>query len=991
MVNDGIGNGNFTTLKPFAFWTQHVLPLVYGDEISYMETLSKMRDILNELIKNNNNLPEYIQQMIEEYISSGAIEEVIDNILASFILNVKFPPTGIPKAKGDGTTNDHDSIQGCIDYAAANGGGIVYLPAGKYLTSPLVLKSGVTLLGFGRYAVSLVLAGGATTHLITGTVSDAGILNMTLDAKMSSQVNRVDAIELIGNHIDIRGCLVRDCYTSINVQKDGTAVNICDVICEVASDACLRVGGTNGGLLVDGLDMTGLSTNLGTAYIVTDSNGDIYRNINIHGTGAIGIDVTGSQNYFDGKISGVTKDYDDISGDNTFNLFGKTRVENLTGEVNVSANEFSQTAVNGIVRQGANISDNSVNTHTINGKDVVLNPTNPVTYKEPAVLNKYFNYVNFKDTTNTPYKVLVGSNFTENLGTSPIYNVKEFGAIGDGITDDYQSFINALNEAKANSGKIIIPSGNYFLSQYIVTQEKYIYDNLGTYVKGSVIYSSKLKDSNYGSRFIWKIRWTDIQAYSPNINKNYQSGVYVPDTDSVWLGFAENVTEGAGDGKATILEVSKDFKTFKRTATDARLGHISDMTYNPKTKTVFVAPYKGNGVIYEVSPATMTIVNTHTITGLTNVKPVGDIEYIQKYNCYFAEDLNRISILDENFVAFHNFMIHNNDGGPISGFEPYLRPLGYGGQQGSTSIDGNFLLDIWITAELYTAGTGLFNPDLIEPEMKNYFFYQNNNVYEESEAAFVMNGILYLIGTSTDGAESGLYVRECYLTPNEDFVKPVNICRANDIRQTVYVNESLSATGDGTTPATAFNDLQLAFDYLDNEKETDLIILSNTVKTTPATLYNFNKKLMFLVANNNVINRPIVLYNSRNIYLQNANITGQGSSKGVQLRYGSTLETDSTVTFTNCAIGVSSENNCNARVSGSVFNGCTTCVSCQGNGEIYLQGTGSGNTNLVSIYSGGICIIGTARPTATNVSKSDSDGGLVVDGFTTVPAPMAEV
>ena len=143
MVNDGIGNGNFTTLKPFAFWTQHVLPLVYGDEISYMETLGKMRDILNELIKNNNNLPEYIQRMIEEYISSGAIEEVIDKILSNFILNVKYPPTGIPKAKGDGTTNDHDSIQACIDYASTNGGGIVYLPAGKYLTSPLVLKSGV--------------------------------------------------------------------------------------------------------------------------------------------------------------------------------------------------------------------------------------------------------------------------------------------------------------------------------------------------------------------------------------------------------------------------------------------------------------------------------------------------------------------------------------------------------------------------------------------------------------------------------------------------------------------------------------------------------------------------------------------------------------------------------------------------------------------------------------------------------------------------------
>ena len=428
MVNDGIGNGNFTTLKPFAFWTQHVLPSVYGDEISYAETLGKMGDILNELIKNNNNLPTYIQQMIEEYISSGAIESVIDNILSNFILNVKYPPTGVPKAKGDGTTNDHDSIQGCIDYAAGLGGGVVYLPAGKYLTSSLVLKPGVTLLGFGRYATSLILAGGATTHLITGTVSDAGLVNLTLNAKMSSQVNRVDAVELVGNHIDIRNCIVKDCYTSINVQKTGSAINICDVICEVASDACLRIGGTDGGLLVDGLEMTGLSTNLGVAYIVTDSNGDIYRNINIHGTGALGINVAGSQNYFDGKISGVTKDYEDLSGDNTFELFGKSSVKNYTNDVVENANAFSQVAANGIERQGANIGDNATNAYTVNANDVVLNPTNPLTYKTPTDLDRNFKSIKMKDSSNITYDVLVYK--------TPITGYNIFDTLADAVTSN---------------------------------------------------------------------------------------------------------------------------------------------------------------------------------------------------------------------------------------------------------------------------------------------------------------------------------------------------------------------------------------------------------------------------------------------------------------------------------------------------------------------------------------------------------------------------
>lgn len=430
MVNDGIGNGNFTTLKPFAFWTQHVLPLVYGDEISYMETLGKMRDILNELIKNNNNLPEYIQRMIEEYISSGAIEEVIDKILSNLILNVKYPPAGVPKAKGDGTTNDHDSIQGCIDYAAGLGGGVVYLPAGKYLTSSLVLKPGVTLLGFGRYATSLILAGGATTHLITGTVSDAGLANLTLNAKMSSQVNSVDAVELIGNHIDIKNCIVKDCYTAINIQKNGTAVNICDVICAVASDACLRIGGTDGGLLVDGLEMTGLSTNLGVAYIVTDSNGDIYRNINIHGTGALGIDVAGSQNYFDGKISGVAKDYEDLGGDNTFELFGKSSVKNYT------------------------------NAYTVNAKDVVLNPTNPLTYKTPTPHVSGLSYVEFKDTVSA-YKVVVSNNM-DSIVVNPNNTVRLYAGV-DGLD------ITSVLENLTDDTTLVLTKGTYYTTKNNIT------------------------------------------------------------------------------------------------------------------------------------------------------------------------------------------------------------------------------------------------------------------------------------------------------------------------------------------------------------------------------------------------------------------------------------------------------------------------------------------------------------------------------------------
>ena len=82
---------NFTEVKPLCYWVQHILPLVYDDSLSYMELLGRVTKRLNELIENNNKLPDYIIELIKEYISSGEIEKVLAEVLANYMLNVKFP------------------------------------------------------------------------------------------------------------------------------------------------------------------------------------------------------------------------------------------------------------------------------------------------------------------------------------------------------------------------------------------------------------------------------------------------------------------------------------------------------------------------------------------------------------------------------------------------------------------------------------------------------------------------------------------------------------------------------------------------------------------------------------------------------------------------------------------------------------------------------------------------------------------------------------
>lgn len=71
------------------------------------------------------------------------------------IYNVKNDSRLKLKAAGDGVSNDREAIQAAIDLAAANGGGIVYLPAGRYKIvytsgSGITMQSRVVLKGEGR-------------------------------------------------------------------------------------------------------------------------------------------------------------------------------------------------------------------------------------------------------------------------------------------------------------------------------------------------------------------------------------------------------------------------------------------------------------------------------------------------------------------------------------------------------------------------------------------------------------------------------------------------------------------------------------------------------------------------------------------------------------------------------------------------------------------------------------------------------------------------
>jgi lysophospholipase L1-like esterase len=473
---------DFTNVDPVKCCAWLVLPTVYDESLSYGEQLNKFCKALNELIENNNNLPGYVAEMIQNYITSGAIDEVVRNILANYILNVKYPPKGITPAVGDGSADDTDAIQGCIDYAFNQGGGCVYFPYGKYLSRSLTLRSGVSLVGFDRYSTRIVQRGGDTKPLVSGeNVQNVQINNLTLDGNNEVQTDELDVVNVLG----------KDCLFTNLIIKSGYQ--------------CLVYNGLGGSLQVDNVDFGGavrkvavimgkdivqfnnvkfnnLSKVQGECVLDVTSNTGVY-NFTSTALSPVCLKCSGSRNTFIFKCENSTINFEDWGENNNYNVLGYEIKEQLaskksstisgnsitniknnneldvdgnnslnidgTSTVNIggiSTNVFNSDVSLGVkgTYTGNFSSDNIENCETkkiINSNDIILNPVNPITYKSPVSLNEYFDYVPFKDYDGNEYKVL--ANFKKIIKDDYI------AIIGDSFSSNEQDSLDARGGAES--------------------------------------------------------------------------------------------------------------------------------------------------------------------------------------------------------------------------------------------------------------------------------------------------------------------------------------------------------------------------------------------------------------------------------------------------------------------------------------------------------------------------------------------------------------
>lgn len=450
----------FINVKPLWGCIQRVLPQVYDDTLSYQELLYKVISKLNELIENNNKLPGYIADLIREYISSGEIEKVLAEVLANYMLNVKFPPAGLTPATGDGSSDDTEAIQGCIDYAFNHGGMAIYFPSGSYLTQPLVLKNKCTMFGYDRYNTRLVLKGGANTAMLTGNVDELTLTGMGFDGNMDIQVNNVNLFDVTVGSAIITNVLLTDGYDLLKVVVNRD-LQLDDVIFNHAVENGLVVSG-DGYVQADNIIFKSVSALIGKNYVVLGCNDSILTKVKCEGASPNGVRITGNNNVVKMWNEGSTTAYVDEGQNNSVEVYTVSNVHKFSGSV--------ERHVSGAITDtaGSNVSETvggKKTVQTVKGYEEIIGDGKTVNvtgnFDEVVSGDKGETAININDTsvagrtetTGTNKTVIVKGNDSEDITGTKTENIGSNKQETVGGTK--VETITGMSTENANGGKVV--------------------------------------------------------------------------------------------------------------------------------------------------------------------------------------------------------------------------------------------------------------------------------------------------------------------------------------------------------------------------------------------------------------------------------------------------------------------------------------------------------------------------------------------------------
>ena len=556
---------DFTNVNPVKCCAWLVLPTVYDESLSYGEQLNKFCKALNELIENNNNLPDYVAEMIQNYITSGAIDEVVRNILANYILNVKYPPKGITPAVGDGSADDTDAIQGCIDYAFNQGGGCVYFPYGKYLTRSLTLRSGVSLVGFDRYSTRIVQRGGDTKPLVFGeNVQNVQISNLTLDGNNEVQTDDLDVVNVLGKDCLFINLVIKSGFQCFVYNGLGGDLQVDNVIFGGAVKKVAVINGKDS-VQFENVKFNELGQIQGECVLEVGASNGVYR-FSSKTIAPVCIKCVGNRNSFIADITNSTNNFVDSGMMNNFNVLGvevkeqfandkvsvisgsnnvtitKNKTENITGNRETDIYGTDSTHVDGVSSvnidgtrtevygssrsvsvAGANteeyhdtMNETFYSKHVVNGTD----ETNTFTGNITNIANKFrFNSKEKSLPIEFPNKTIDLYNLSQFYA-----NIMNYNAKGDGVTDDSNALLEAINE----NGYVYLPYNHNFLFSQIDLSKCKCLLNLG-FITGLIAenFSGVISSGDFESLSIVNSNNFSVKDIKINSNNNNAHYLYI--------------------------------------------------------------------------------------------------------------------------------------------------------------------------------------------------------------------------------------------------------------------------------------------------------------------------------------------------------------------------------------------------------------------------------------------------------------------------------
>lgn len=266
-------------LRPFRFWCQKVLPLVYDDSLSYYELLCKVIDYLNKTIENVvelgknfdelqqmfNTLKQYVDNYFKNLDVQEEINKKLDEMAADGSLSILLQMHAAMVLPSKDTTGNTDSlnIQNMLDKF-----GYVELFSGTYyINKPLKLKSGNTILGNGNENTVIECASDFCTfnenksadklvlknfraHDISGEHVGLNFIGTTTQPYTGIRYSYIDNIHLLGFNrcVDVRGawCVkfnhCRFESSNICVNQSGTCNNIEYTECQFYGEQTVSTG-----------------------------------------------------------------------------------------------------------------------------------------------------------------------------------------------------------------------------------------------------------------------------------------------------------------------------------------------------------------------------------------------------------------------------------------------------------------------------------------------------------------------------------------------------------------------------------------------------------------------------------------------------------------------------------------------------------------------------------------------------------------------------